>query len=424
MKFENNRVPLKDRTRLTDEIVVTRLRTDVGASALIYDVTVQVGEGRDDFLYAIVKEYYPKHSPIELKREGYYKLTAKGTDKEVEEFANQQKEEAQNEVDRSLEAKRLFGDNSLRAFAAKNITDEVRCQEGFEGTLAQYVLIDTSYGMTLENYLNEKTPLPLKDVFLLTKKILETFDVRIHYQKLMHFDLKPDNIYLPLEFKTLEETFAIFLDALSYQDVEKVEIEQMQSTLAYAAPEIKCIFSEENLDIKIDSDFWERAAIYSIALMCFQMFLGEKSIDSITIGKYQPVPINEPTNTLSDVQAYISKRIEEQRKKAFPEYRGACDILSKTLCKALYYSKDGDGSEGRYASCADFIKDIEILLDIIDKKDVHAEIIVDKALAQFPAVVAMTSAVDPKKLNKKPSELVADENLFDPDLFANAFQIE
>ena len=69
-KVKNIRVPLPDGTRLTDNITVKRLLSDVGGSALTYLA------GDSNGRTVVLKESYPQYSDTAIVREGYRLVAA------------------------------------------------------------------------------------------------------------------------------------------------------------------------------------------------------------------------------------------------------------------------------------------------------------------------------------------------------------
>ena len=86
------------------------------------------------------------------------------------------------------------------------------------------------------------------------------------------------------------------------------------------------------------------------------------------------------------------------------------------FCRALYVPRDPrDRQElerNRYGSCQDFLDDVDVLLEILDCRGIHPEVIADRSRARFLAALRENGV--PAAEGRDP---IRDEELFCRDWF-------
>lgn len=419
---QNDRVFLPNGTELTRDITVTSPLNDFGGSCLTY-----FGED-DSGATVIIKELYPQITPFPLKREGVRIVPADDVDeKRAARFSAKLKSDAEKQ---EKYAKDLYktpdGNNTIYSFALSDITDKVTENGDFEGTLARYIKIETKSGKTLgrifdeggEHFSDEKR---VYHAFLRTQKILETLD-RIHSRELLHLDVKPDNIYFVTE-PDLEKQYCIFLDyGSAIVDSKKDEKNSEKTFLSlsysddYVACEVKQAaelvrYNYNDSAEKYASAIGYRSDLFSVGIILLELLSKKRAQETeIAISgskeeKFERSIYAAVNDALPAKYSYLTNRIVKILRRALyvPHANLSLDDWIASL------------EENRYNSCGEFLKDVDTVLEIIDKKGVHPEIILEKSRENFAKYIE-----DFAKLPKKTGveDPINDDDLFIRDWFA------
>ena len=213
-KVENHRIPLPPKTKLTARLTIERLLSDCGGTSLTYIA-------KDDHnRTVVVKETYPLYTTVPLFRDGYRIVVEEESDAfkdELSETVAKFAEECHN-----ADILCSSGDtNSIFHFECRDITDEALEDPEFHGSIARYMTIATVSGRTLGE-IREADDISLKQALLYTKKILYSLrEMHSEPKRMLHLDLKDDNLFFPDQLSP-EETFAIILDSAGAQSIDHI----------------------------------------------------------------------------------------------------------------------------------------------------------------------------------------------------------
>lgn len=393
-KVKNIRVPLPDGTRLTDNITVKRLLSDVGGSALTYLA------GDSNGRTVVLKESYPQYSDTAIVREGYRLVAADLSTSKQDLFEYEYK---------NAEILSSHGDtNSIFFFEYRDITDEVMKKEEFRGSAARYMTLATVSGETLREIREKSGELDLKTALLYTRKILFSLE-KMHTEKgMLHLDLKDDNIFFPNELD-ISGTYAILLDLGSaVKENEISESTVFSLSHGFAAREIQLInkYSEGRVRnpaaAKKYVDFVGKGAdIYSVGAIMFRLIM-HKDFNASAWSE-----INES----DDMRERAGLIREELNRRLGRDYGYIVKRLCGVLERALYFSPVlTEVLEKRCADCSELMREIDILLEILDKRGLHAETVLQKSAENFERALGYAGI----KSSKNP---ISNQNLFNKDLF-------
>lgn len=428
--FRNKRIALLPGTMLTDEICIVSLLSDAGGSSLVYKAT---RNGNN----TIIKEYYPYESQIKIIRDlNGYKLLSRSEEcntkeeklkhvAEEENFRAQLHLSFENEIHNSKLANRINGNNSIHSFNCNDINDQVQANPLFKGSLALYMEIETKSGRTLLEEMdflrstNESHDINLDQAIELTIHMLNCLSSKHKKQKLLHLDLKPDNIYFPDELD-LKKTYCVFLDCGNYQPINNVSSHfGFSASRGYAAYEINQVIDNLRLadasptssefDVLIEKFtkyIGTHTDLYSIGMMFFQLVMGN-DFDKHTAYEMNTTSSQKTLKRL--LESSIKGRMEDKISYAI-------DIIVNILSQALYVPRNyNDLIENRYTSCDDFIADLNKLLEIIEMRGIHPEIIDVNSHKEFINVIRLAGI--PVASVRTNEDLIEDETLFDSRLF-------
>ena len=393
----NIRTPLPAGTKLTKDLVIERLLSECGGSSLTYLARKPGGEA------AVIKESFPLMSVYPIYRDGY-RIVFKNRD-EMLSIAEKFDEECRNSQILSTS-----GDsNSIYHPRSSNITAEVNENPSFAGTDAQYILIGTVDGFTLSEIL-EETEFSLRTSLIVINKILTALkSVHSEPKRMLHLDLKCDNLFFPKEIKKWEETFAIILDSGSAQRIGEItEDTELSISEGFSAREIQLYmkFSSEKINdgeaAKRCLDFIsEGTDLYSVGAIAFRMLMGRK-FDNAEWEK-----INQQDSPKKRTRL-ISDAIRERLEKDHPY---SVDGVAVLLSKALYYSAFGDEmKKNRYQNCDQFMSDVEEQINVLDKSGKTHEIVLMRSVEMFGRLVEKMGL-------KNDGDPICDDDLFVRDWF-------
>ena len=235
------RLPLKNGTQLTRDITILQLLSDQGGSSLVYLAK------RGNYS-VIVKEYFPsegdfyrEENSCRIKLDKYV-----SREKKAELLKKRQRFIAQS----ILAAKAINptqdsvpNKHDYHAFyfpECLDITDAVLSTKDFNGTESAYLLFSSVNGLTLKEFADKISPeaaLTIEQVLIITRSILTTIGYLHNNRKLLHLDIKPDNIFMATDIPNLEECICFLLDPESFQEIGQVKYSPYISE-EYAPPEI------------------------------------------------------------------------------------------------------------------------------------------------------------------------------------------
>lgn len=405
-KVENHRIPLPPKTKLTARLTIERLLSDCGGTSLTYIA-------KDDHnRTVVVKETYPIYTTVPLFRDGYRIVVEEESDAfkdELSEIETEFTEECHN-----ANILCSTGDtNSIFHFECRDITDEVLEDSEFHGSIARYMTIATVSGRTLRE-IREEDDISLKQALLYTKKILYSLrEMHNEPKRMLHLDLKDDNLFFPDQLSP-EETFAIILDSASAQSIDHISASARFSiSEGYAAKEIQLIKKYTETVVNEASAQKYRMLIgvhtdlYSVGAIAYRLIMQkafnpdlweeiqeeikeEKGEDAINIlANLHPSTLvwekiqeeGDPNERTKLIRAQISARLEA-------DYPYLVDRISDMLARALYFSAEEKKLlQNRYADCDTFAVDIDVILEILEQKGIHPEVVAAQSRKQFEKIL-------------------------------------
>lgn len=376
----NKRVPLplKEKLWLTKDICLLSCLSECGGSSITY--LAKTGAG-----IKVIKELYPLFSEEELCRSGY-KIEVKGhpeSNSAMKEKIAQKAEKEQSITELLCSVNEEA--NSIFHFTIQDITDDVLAYNPeFEGTVARYLASDTLYGRTLTDILSGEHEFTLEEAMAYSKKILRPIR-RMHEQKkMLHLDLKCDNVFFPNELMQdtvfQDETYCILLDCGGAQPLKLEENNWTVSVSeGYSAIELQMIkkytedVENETALKKYLSSVGTHTDLYSVMAICYRMLMGKSFQEEAwkminTSGSHK--------EREQSIRSEIKRRLE-------PEYPYLVDRVSKMFCKAFYYHPFHALQEHRYMNCDELVVELSTIQEILQNKGIHPEIAVENSLKQF-----------------------------------------
>ena len=393
-KVKNIRVPLPDGTRLTSRITVGRLLSDVGGSSLTY--LAKDTNGRT----LVLKESYPEYTDTPLSREGY-KLCFEGggtLDGFDGEYKNSELLCSQGDT------------NSIFFFEYRDITDEVVSQGDFSGSVARYMTVATVSGDTLREIREKSEDMSLVTALTYTRKILFTLD-KMHTEKgMLHLDIKDDNLFFPGELEP-QNTFAILLDLGS----AALEAQISESTVfsishGFTAREIQLIkkYSEGRATnpaaAKKYAGFVNKSSdLYSVGAVMFRLIM-HRDFD---YGVWAQINESDDKRERAElIHREISRRLEK-------EYGYIVKRLCGVLERVLFFSPvHSEVLEKRFDTCVRLMREIDIMLEILDRRGLHSETVLQKSMDGFERALGYAGI-------KHGAGTITDDDLFNKDLFTD-----
>lgn len=396
----NVRVPLEPGTRLTKELVIERLISDVGGSSLAYLANRYSREGILEGK-VVIKEYYPNESRISLKRSGN-KVLALRDDEELNKKAALSIDKSfREEYHKSTELSFSGGSNSVFHFPVSDINNDL--DDSFSGTLARYLAINTVDGLSLSDIVKKYGELSLQTSLQLIRKILIPLNL-MHQKGILHLDIKEDNLFFPEcdeDKLKLTGTFCVILDCGSAKKINAVDTEGFIScTEGYAAPEIIRICDPGDADEEI-LDRYRRLLspatdLYSVGMIAYRLIMG-KGIDN----KIWYSIINE--DDPEEKAALINDSIKQRLIKKYPYvYERICDILVRLLYTMPSIDPDYPddfiryGKTGNREACEILDDEISLVLDIIEAKGYHPEVLAQLSRDRYKNILLNNNITDEK----------------------------
>ena len=423
--YNNRRIPLPEGTALTDTIRIRTLLSDRGGTALTY-----LAERNGYCL--VVKESFPLRSAVPLVRDGYCirPETAPGPEREavLEKLARDFADERDNAVllcaaGNGAEDLALPGGNgnSIFHFPCEDITGQVVRQPGFSGTAARYLAIHTNRGQTLWDTAeqigagNPEGDLTLTQALTLVRAVLVSLD-RMHRETgMLHLDLKGDNLFFPSELPW-DRTYCILLDCGGARKAGQItSAEDLSESRGYAAFEVQKVAKYAPGGACPDAGnvrkylglIGPHTDLYAVGAIAWRLIQG-REFDAV---QWRQINGAQSQKTVArEVGEALRRRLAGiHRPYLLPR-------LSDMFCRALYVPRDPrDRQElerNRYGSCRDFLDDVDVLLEILDCRGIHPEVIADRSRARFLAALRENGV--PAAEGRDP---IRDEELFCRDWF-------
>lgn len=202
-----------------------------------------------------------------------------------------------------------------------NIVGVIDCGE-YEGR--PFLVYERIEGRTLSVMLSTRVQLPLREALRIMLQVCDGV-IHIHKQKIIHRDIKPDNIFVCKDGMVKISDFGI-----SYDLTEKHEpTKEVVGSVYYMAPEL-CLGKSPTY----------QSDIYALGITLFELLAGE-------------TPFNEG-NPADIAKAHLKKSIPTLHNYN-PELNKNVDyVIAKACAKKV---------EDRYQTCQEFKDDIQALLD-------------------------------------------------------------
>lgn len=236
-----------------------------------------------------------------------------------------------------------------------------------------YVLVmENILGQTLQAFINKK-PVKLKDFFNIALQLIEILS-ELHYNKIIHKDIKPSNILInpeTLEIKLIDLSIA---SPFVEETQEYAAPQVLEGTLAYISPEQTG---------RMNHNINQRADLYSLGVTFYEMLTGHVpflSEDPLKLIHCQLAQIPPDINLQNpNVPAMVAQIVHKLLEKA-PEARyGNAAALKVDLeeCYSQWQAKSnivafklGRLEQGKSLSISNKLygreKDVEILVEAID----------------------------------------------------------
>ena len=430
---KNNRIPLplseNNSIQLTDSIRLLRLLSDCGGSSLTY-------LGEDKAGKCIVKEIYPVESKLPLSREQKFVKIDGGTTEQQDELRVRLAERAKEEAET---ARKLYqdgygedgGTNSIFSFGCEILNPD-ELQEEFRGTAAQYLVINTCTGLTMDEYVKRlavKSPeyaLSLEQALTLTDAILQSVQFFHEKQKMLHLDLKPDNCYFPTQ---LEHTFAILLDCGSAQPIDQAEkMERISVSAGYTSYEVKQLASNmKNMNQEEEGAYRKligpHSDLASVGYILFHLLLKTEPVLSwirASVGNDEAqVEVNVDSLFWGLYQCSLQSELEDHlHQYLLPGLEVPYPYLAERICRmvsrAVYIPEKMELSElrkGRFENCKLFRDEIRMIREILEEKGAHPEV-----LASASRKVFLNMVQDDPELDHT-EDPIGNENLYHQEWF-------
>lgn len=263
----------------------------------------------------------------------------------------------------------------------------------------------------------------------------------------IHLDLKPDNVFLSTDITEIERVVCFLLDLEGMQKIGHVtSVPRLSEN--FAAPEISALietnfslihclktlkrqkkFHQPNetiiadlektiADLETDhksllDNIGCHSDTYSIACIFFKLLMGSKYNHRM----WEAIKSQQEQESLTELIK------EEIRKVLFDSYPYLFDRITNMLAKGLYCLEGNNPtfaaefSKRRYASCSDFIADIDTCLEILHNDGFHSEVLAAYSRRHFENDYYFRRAGQRASNNRTSENLIADDNLFVADWF-------
>lgn len=178
-----------------------------------------------------------------------------------------------------------------------------------------YLVMEYVEGKTLEEWIEQKQKLPLKEALSFMRKILQGLHYA-HTEGVLHRDLKPSNIFITSEGLPKIGDFGLAKDLQTQTQAQLTYDGEILGTPAYMAPE-QAAGDMENLDVRAD--------IYSAGVCFYKMLTGRCPFeeDSISYLFYRIITEEAKPPSLwnpavpKEIDVIILKALEKSKEKRY-----------------------------------------------------------------------------------------------------------
>jgi serine/threonine-protein kinase len=191
---------------------------------------------------------------------------------------------------------------------------------------APYIMMELLQGETLGDILARGDKLPLDVILDSAAQIADALDYA-HARGVVHRDMKPDNIILDANGKTIK--IADFGIARVEEDnKETTQVGMMLGTPRYMSP-------EQASGAKVDG----RSDLFAVGVILYEMITGHKAFDAesmptliLQIVQKDPVPMRQVTaDAPVGLQKIVAKLLQKKPEKRFQTGRELKDALQREL---------------------------------------------------------------------------------------------
>lgn len=224
-------------------------------------------------------------------------------------------EQAQNPIVRERFVHEGYTANSIDHPGVVRVIDDDVTEDGLP-----YLVMELLEGQTLEDRAHQHGgTLPAADVFALTEQLLEVLVVA-HEKRVVHRDLKPDNLFFTREghLKVLDFGIARLTQAVPHRDVTAVGT--LLGTPSFMPPE-QARSRWDEVDAQSD--------LYSVGATMFTLLSGRLVRDADTLTEQLALAIHEPAPKLASVDklaspavcAFVDKALAYEKRSRFSDAR-------------------------------------------------------------------------------------------------------
>jgi serine/threonine protein kinase len=207
---------------------------------------------------------------------------------------------------------------------------------GIEGA-TPFLVVDYASNGTLRKLYPRGTKLPLATVVSHISQVADALQYA-HDQKIVHRDVKPENMLLGRRYEVLLSDFGIALVAQSTRRQSAENMQDLAGTIAYMAPE------------QIQSRAVPASDQYSLAVVAYEWLGGERpfqgSFTEIAIKHtlVVPPPLGEKLPDLPvEVEAVIMKALSKEPEERFPTVKAFAVALEQAWRETLAITSLNEG---------------------------------------------------------------------------------
>lgn len=192
-----------------------------------------------------------------------------------------------------------------------------------------FISMEFIEGQTLETFFNKKNPIPIPDILVIAKKLLEAL-AHSHKNGVIHRDIKPRNIMITYDKEVKVVDFGV---AVLRDELKKENRDAICGTPLYMSP-------EQFEDLPTD----HRTDIYSTGVTLFHLvtgkipFDGDKRLEIMIKHLDEPVPpIRKYRNDIPEKLIQIIEKCMAKKKE--DRYQSASEVIEE-----IYEIKDESGN--------------------------------------------------------------------------------